>query len=75
MTGALGRSRSAVSTGQRTARENLDDLLDPESYIEYGPLVIAPQRKRRSVEDLIENTPADGMIAGIGSGQRRPLRA
>ena len=54
-------------TGQRTARENLDHLLDPGSYIEYGPLVIAPQRRRRSVEDLIENTPADGMIAGIGS--------
>ena len=54
-------------TDQRTARENLDHLLDPGSYIEYGPLVIAPQRRRRSVEDLIENTPADGMIAGIGS--------
>ncbi len=53
-------------TGQRTARENLDHLLDPGSYIEYGPLVIAPQRRRRSVEDLIENTPADGMVAGIG---------
>ncbi len=53
-------------TGQRTARENLDHLLDPGSYIEYGPLVIAPQRKRRTVEDLIENTPADGMVAGIG---------
>jgi acetyl/propionyl-CoA carboxylase alpha subunit/acetyl-CoA carboxylase carboxyltransferase component len=53
-------------TGQRTARENLDDLIDPGSYIEYGPLAIAPQRRRRSVDDLIENTPADGMIAGIG---------
>ena len=51
---------------QRTARENLADLLDGDSYIEYGPLVIAPQRKRRSLEDLIMNTPADGMIAGIG---------
>ena len=51
---------------QRTARENLADLLDDDSYIEYGPLVVAPQRKRRSIEDLIMNTPADGMIAGIG---------
>jgi len=51
---------------QRTARENIADLLNMESYIEYGPLVVAPQRKRRSVEDLILNTPADGMIAGIG---------
>ena len=53
-------------TQQRTARENLDHLLDPGSYIEYGALAIAPQRRRRSVDDLIENTPADGMIAGIG---------
>ena len=51
---------------QRTARENIADLLNIDSYIEYGPLVVAPQRKRRSVEDLILNTPADGMIAGIG---------
>lgn len=54
-------------TGQRTARENVDDLVDPGTYIEYGPLVIAPQRRRRSVEDLIANTPADGLVAGIGS--------
>lgn len=52
-------------TGQRTARENVADLVDPGSLIEYGPLVIAPQRRRRTVEDLIENTPADGMIGGI----------
>ena len=51
---------------QRTARENIADLVNIDSYIEYGPLVVAPQRKRRSVEDLILNTPADGMIAGIG---------
>ena len=52
--------------GQRTARENLDDLLDGGPFIEYGPLALAPQRKRRSLEDLIMNTPADGMIGGIG---------
>ncbi len=51
---------------QRTARENIADLVNMDSYIEYGPLVVAPQRKRRSLEDLILNTPADGMIAGIG---------
>ena len=54
-------------TGQRTARENLDDLIDPDSFIEYGPLVIAAQRRRRPVDELIRRTPADGMIAGIGS--------
>ena len=54
------------ATNQRTARQNLQDLLDDGSYIEYGPLTIAPQRKRRTLEDLIMNTPADGMIAGVG---------
>jgi len=53
-------------TGQRTARENIDDLCNPDSFVEYGPLIIAAQRARRSVEELIERTPADGLIAGIG---------
>src|SRR5262245_13193897 len=54
-------------TGQRTARENVDDLLDPGSLVEYGPLVIAAQRRRRSVEELVERTPGDGLVAGVGS--------
>ncbi len=53
-------------TGQRTARENIDDLCDAGTFVEYGALAIAAQRQRRSVEDLIERTPADGLIAGIG---------
>jgi acetyl-CoA carboxylase carboxyltransferase component len=59
-------------TGQRTARENVDDLLDPGSLVEYGPLANAAQRRRRSVEDLIARTPADGMVAGIGTVAGRP---
>ena len=58
-------------TGQRTARENVDDLLDPGSFVEYGPLVIAAQRRRRELEDLIARTPADGLVGGIGT-RRRP---
>jgi len=54
-------------TQQRTARENVEHLCDPGSFIEYGPLVIAAQRRRRSVDDLVRNTPADGLVAGIGS--------
>lgn len=54
-------------TGQRTARENLTDLCDDGSYVEYGALVLAAQRRRRSIEELIEKSPADGMIAGIGA--------
>ncbi len=52
--------------GRRTARENIEDLCDPDSFEEYGGLVIAAQRARRSTEDLVANTPADGLIAGIG---------
>ena len=51
----------------RTARENLADLVDPNSFHEYGPLVIAAQRRRRPVQELIERTPADGLVGGIGS--------
>lgn len=53
--------------GQRTARENVADLCDPGSFTEYGALTLAAQRKRRSLEDLIDNTPADGMVVGIGT--------
>jgi len=52
---------------QRTARSNVNDLCDNGSFIEYGTLAIAAQRGRRSEEDLISKTPADGLIAGIGS--------
>ena len=53
--------------GQRTARENIADLCDPGSFVEYGALAIAAQRARRSLDDLVRNTPADGLVAGIGS--------
>jgi acetyl-CoA carboxylase carboxyltransferase component len=59
-------------TGQRTARENVDDLCDPGSFVEYGPLVIAAQRRRRPVAELIERTPADGLVAGVGTVDGRP---
>ncbi len=55
---------------QRTARENIEDLCDPGSFIEYGALIVAGQRARRSLDDLIEKTPADGLITGIGSVNR-----
>jgi acetyl-CoA carboxylase carboxyltransferase component len=50
--------------GGRTARENIDDLIDPGSLVEYGRFAIAAQRGRREMRDLIENTPADGLVAG-----------
>lgn len=53
-------------TSQRTARENIADLVDDGTLVEYGALVLAAQRRRRAIEDLIRRTPADGMVAGIG---------
>jgi acetyl/propionyl-CoA carboxylase alpha subunit len=52
---------------QRTARENVDAIVDPGSFIEYGALAIAAQRRRRTVDDLTRNTPADGLITGVGA--------
>jgi hypothetical protein len=53
-------------TGQRTTRENVADLCDDGSFVEYGPLAIAAQRRRRAVDDLMRRTPADGLVAGVG---------
>lgn len=53
-------------SGRRTARENMADLFDDGSFTEYGALTIAAQRQRRSLNDLIENTPADGLVTGTG---------
>lgn len=55
------------ASGMRTARENIADLCDPGSFIEYGALAYAAQRSRRSEDDLVRNTPADGMVTGVGS--------
>ena len=52
---------------RRTARENVADLVDDGTFVEYGPLTIAAQSKRREHLDLITRTPADGMIGGIGT--------
>jgi acetyl-CoA carboxylase carboxyltransferase component len=51
--------------GRRTARENLAELADEGSYVEYGPLLFAAQERRRPKQELIESTPADGLIAGV----------
>jgi acetyl-CoA carboxylase carboxyltransferase component len=57
--------------GRRTARENLEYLLDPGTLVEYGPLVFAAQERRRPREELIARTPADGLVGGIGQVQGR----
>lgn len=59
---AVGRRHAANG---RTARENIADLVDQGSFVEYGRFVMAAQRQRRDVDDLIARTPADGLVAGI----------
>jgi biotin carboxyl carrier protein len=53
--------------GGRTGRENVEDLLDPGGFVEYGALVVAGQRARRSMDELIRVSPADRVIAGFGT--------
>ncbi|GGN50519.1 hypothetical protein GCM10011579_005350 [Streptomyces albiflavescens] len=52
--------------GRRTARENIQDLCDEGTFTEFGALAIAAQRQRRTLDDLIRSTPADGMVTGTG---------
>jgi acetyl-CoA carboxylase carboxyltransferase component len=61
---AVARRRAS---GQRTARQNVDDLVDDGSFVEYAPLVVAAQRRRRPLQELIERTPADGLVGGVGT--------
>jgi acetyl-CoA carboxylase carboxyltransferase component len=60
------------AAGGRSARENLDDLIDSGSFVEYGRFAIAAQRQRRDLQDLIERTPADGLIGGTARVNGQP---
>jgi acetyl-CoA carboxylase carboxyltransferase component len=61
---AVARRHAA---GRRTARENVAALCEPGSFVEYGALAVAAQRSRRPLDELIAQTPADGMITGLGT--------
>src|SRR5436190_813317 len=69
---AVARRRAS---GQRTARENVADLVDDDSFVEYAPLVVAAQRRRRPLQELIERTPADGLVGGVGTIDGHPTIA
>ncbi|HEY7976874.1 MAG TPA: carboxyl transferase domain-containing protein [Rhizomicrobium sp.] len=60
---AVARRRK---TGQRTVRENVADLCDPDSFVEYSSLVVAGRLRRNSMQELIERTPGDGLVMGLG---------
>lgn len=51
--------------GHRTVRENIADLVEPDSFVEYGSFPVAAQRRRRDLHDLVVNTPADGIVTGV----------
>jgi acetyl-CoA carboxylase carboxyltransferase component len=53
--------------GQRTARANINDLVDEGSFMEYGSFAVAAQRQRRELDDLIRNTPGDGLVGGLAT--------
>jgi acetyl/propionyl-CoA carboxylase alpha subunit/acetyl-CoA carboxylase carboxyltransferase component len=55
------------ANGQRSARENIADLVDDDSFMEYGALAVAAQRSRRTLDDLQANTPADGLVCGLAT--------
>ena len=56
-----------TARGYRMPRENIAQLMDPGSFKEYWPLVVARQHQRHDMETLRKSTPADGLIAGIGT--------
>lgn len=53
--------------GFRSARENLQDLVDPGSFIEYGQMAVAAQRSRRDYDELKVRTAADGILTGVAT--------
>jgi len=57
---------------RRTARENIADLVDENTFVEYGPLIFAAQEARRSKDELMRRTPADGLVAGVADIDGRP---
>lgn len=56
-------------TNRRTARENIYDLCDDGTFVEYGPLVTASRFRKDSFEDIEERvtrTTSDAMVMGVG---------
>ena len=55
------------SKGYRTARENLEDLVDVGSFVEYGQLAVAAQRERLNADELKLKSAADGVLTGLAT--------
>lgn len=63
----IKQASKRADKGYLTARRNLALLCEPDTFVEYGQLAVAAQRKRRSYQDLQQETAADGVITGVGS--------
>lgn len=50
--------------GRRTARDNIADLVDEGSFVEYGRFVTPAQEQRRHLAELVVDGTADGLVAG-----------
>ncbi len=61
------RPRGAARTGTACREKTSHRLVDPGSFDEYWPLVVARQHQRHSMEALRKNTPGDGVVAGMCS--------
>ncbi|PPJ52821.1 hypothetical protein CBER1_11298 [Cercospora berteroae] len=61
------------ANGYLTGRENLDLLIDENSFVEFGDLVVAAQKKRYSMSHLITRTSGDGIIVGWGTMEAHPV--
>ena len=53
--------------GRRTARDNITDLVDAGSFVEYGRFVTPAQEKTKDLADLVVDAPADGLIGGTAT--------
>ncbi|MDR7544500.1 MAG: carboxyl transferase domain-containing protein [Armatimonadota bacterium] len=68
--GGEERVRRQHDAGKLTARERLDLLLDPGSFVELDPFVTP--RSREFGLDRVE-APADGVVTGHGTIEGRPV--
>ena len=59
--------RKRHGLGYRMIRESIGQLMDDGTFKEYWPLIVARQHRRFDMETLRRNTPADGLVAGIGT--------
>jgi acetyl/propionyl-CoA carboxylase alpha subunit len=52
-------------TGMRTARENIADLVDEGSFVEYGGLAVPQRMNKPTLRELTAASPADGLVMGL----------